>query len=106
MADSASPNFCINCRWIATNGSRDASRFLCMAPQNKTAEPNLVTGATQFTVPLCAVQREINSAQHCGQAGLWFEPKPELPALPGVINDPPNLKPKSRTIDDLLSELK
>lgn len=99
------PKLCINCKWIATNASKDVSRYRCMAPQNKNGI-NLIDGSTEWYLSSCREARiedryQIHLLNYCGPEAKWFEP---APITDFTLHKPPIPKPKS--VDDLLEELK
>ena len=106
------PKLCINCKWIATNASKDVSRYRCMAPQNKNGV-NLVDGSTEWSLDSCREARAEDiyqrySLNYCGPEAKWFELKP--PDTVFIYSENSALKPlerpKLKSIDDLLEELK
>jgi len=73
MDEGSKPNFCVNCRWVATNGTYDSSRFRCFAPDNLDGY-DLVTGTNLFVHRTCEDARAHVGYGGCGKDGLWFEP--------------------------------
>jgi hypothetical protein len=64
--------FCINCKHVATVGSRDSSLFSCMSPNNPSTL-NLVDGKKEYAVKFCAIHRTGQIAGRCGLEGTWYE---------------------------------
>jgi hypothetical protein len=74
--------FCIKCKWIGTNSSRNPDLYRCFAPSNKKPTKNLVTGEDTYYHFTCYEARlSHNINESCGEYGVWFEeapPKKEL----------------------------
>lgn len=76
LAGEPRPKFCINCKHIGRNGSGDAKRYRCLAPQNVRRETiDLVTGEKTilFNAETCYDARQ---AGWCSAEGSWFERAP------------------------------
>lgn len=97
------PRFCVDCQHVATNGSGDAKRFKCMAPQNVLKERDLVTGAKEYIYDSCYEARIAYDVNCCGKEGKWWV---EKETKPPVYVDPPVRPPlPKRSADSLLSDL-
>lgn len=107
---------CINCKHIGTNGSYNAELYRCFAPENKLAEPDLVTGEDRYFWLTCYLARGYeltgnktrfssasDSSGSCGLDGKWFEqadprPKTVIAGIRQITTRPVNA-------DHLLQEL-
>lgn len=108
MTNESSPRLCINCRWIATNGSGNAEKFRCLAPQNKQGI-DLVTGSPLWIHENCYSARAASEGPYtCSEPGGWFEDKPPPPPERGLDGWPANQPAgysKKPNVDSLLAEL-
>ena len=97
---------CINCHYIATNGSHSWEAYQCMSPKNPS-RINPVTGAPMYLVKLCVSVRE--SPNHCTINGYWYTEKdvtqvPRFDPSSALISGLPSRKPKSAdtiSLDDI-----
>lgn len=83
---------CVNCAFIATNGSGDWQKYKCMAGGN-FSHINLVTGAKVYEIELCTDSRAWKGLNGCGKEGFWFQKKEvvariEPPAFTGWTEKP------------------
>lgn len=69
--------FCVGCKYIGTNSTRDAAKYRCFAPQNELGY-DLVTGNKTYRHETCYGARS-NEADTCGTAAMWFEYSPVKP---------------------------
>ena len=63
---------CVDCEYIATNGSHSWETYQCMAPENPF-RINPVTGDKMYDIKYCTSLRE--SSTRCSREGVWFKIK-------------------------------
>lgn len=82
--------FCIQCKHIATNSSREWEKYRCFAPQN-IFRLNLVTSEKEYLTPFCIDQRKDiispDYTEYCGTNAKWFEEKLLASAAPTLVNN-------------------
>lgn len=98
VAEAAAPvqKLCINCKYIATNGSGNWETYRCMAPQNPSVI-NLVTGDKIYEVPLCITQRKMSTDGYCTGNGDWWEQKSAVSSSQVIFSKPLPTASKSKS---------